>query len=134
MRVEGKQEKSMSRSSNRGGSSGSPGALSDLLREVQLAWRLFFDPRTPIYIKVIPLLIIAYILFPIDLVPDPVLGLGQLDDLGLFILGVTLIRNLAPQHIVQEHTNPKAGRQRSTGKRSSEEDCIDAEYRVLHDD
>jgi hypothetical protein len=62
--------------------------LKDLFRHVRLAWELFFDPRVPWMTKIIPPLAIAYVLSPIDIIPDGALGLGQLDDLAVDILRV----------------------------------------------
>lgn len=51
----------------------------------------------------IPLATLLYILSPIDLLPDPILGLGQLDDLAALILGVKLFIEMCPREIVREH-------------------------------
>ena len=42
-------------------------------------------------------------LFPIDILPDPILGLGQLDDIAVILLGVKLFIELCPQEIVRQH-------------------------------
>jgi uncharacterized membrane protein YkvA (DUF1232 family) len=39
----------------------------------------------------------------IDLVPDALLGLGQLDDLAVILLGVKAFIDLCPPEIVKEH-------------------------------
>jgi len=79
----------------------SPSFWLALTRQVRLAWRLFFDRRVPFTIKLLPLATIAYLLSPIDFLPDVLLGLGQLDDLGLFLLGVQLFVMICPREIVQ---------------------------------
>lgn len=78
-------------------------ALKDLFRQVQLAWRLFVDPRVPWITKIIPPAALIYILSPIDILPDLSLGLGQLDDLAILLLGIKLFIELAPAEIVREH-------------------------------
>jgi len=65
--------------------------------------RLIKDPRISLISKVVPLGIVAYVLFPADLLPDFLLGLGQLDDLMVIILGLKLFLRLCPKELVQEH-------------------------------
>lgn len=70
---------------------------------VLLTWRLFKDPRVPIWQKAIPVLIFAYVVSPLDLIPDLLLGLGQLDDLTLILGGLRLFESVAPKEVVAEH-------------------------------
>jgi uncharacterized membrane protein YkvA (DUF1232 family) len=51
----------------------------------------------------IPPAALAYLLFPIDLIPDVALGLGQLDDVAVLLIGVKLFIELAPPDVVREH-------------------------------
>ena len=73
------------------------------LNSGRLAWRLWRDRRVPAWIKGIPLLSLFYIVWPLDLLADPLLGLGQLDDLGVFLLGLTLFISLVPSDLVEMH-------------------------------
>ncbi len=77
--------------------------LQDVSRQVRLAWRLFQDQRVPAWTKVIPPAALAYVFFPIDIIPDMALGLGQLDDVAVLLLGVKLFIELAPPEVVREH-------------------------------
>src|SRR4030042_9325 len=80
------------------------GWITDLVRQGRLAWRLFWDGRVPFWTKLIPPAMLLYILSPVDLLPDfPILGLGQLDDLAIFLIGTKLFIELAPTEIVREH-------------------------------
>ncbi len=54
------------------------------------------DPRTPGVAKGVAVLVIAYALSPIDLVPDFIPVLGLLDDLLLVPAGVWLVIRLLP--------------------------------------
>jgi len=54
------------------------------------------DPRTPWYAKAFAALVAAYALSPIDLIPDFIPVLGQLDDLLLVPLGVAVAVRLIP--------------------------------------
>jgi uncharacterized membrane protein YkvA (DUF1232 family) len=53
--------------------------------------------------RFIPPATLAYIIFPVDFVPDVILGLGQLDDIALLFLGFKLFIDLCPPDIVREH-------------------------------
>jgi uncharacterized membrane protein YkvA (DUF1232 family) len=92
----------------------------------------------------VPLLVVLYFLSPVDFLPDIFLGLGQLDDLGVLILGLSLIARFAPRHVVDEHrqalgldgaaaaSEPWSVRQRSGSGEPTRP--IDAEYRVIRND
>jgi len=79
------------------------GLLSEILRQGRLILRLLGDGRVAIWPKLIIPAAIAYVLFPIDLLADPILGLGQLDDIAIFFIGMKLFVELCPGEIVQEH-------------------------------
>jgi len=105
------------------------GLLGGLVRQIRLAWRLLTDGRVPTAVKLIPLLGVAYLLSPIDLIPDLMLpGLGELDDLGVLLLALKAFVDLAPQGIVREHLEKLAG----TQPQAPSGPTIDAPYRV-HD-
>lgn len=59
-------------------------------------WLLLKDPRTPLAAKVVAGLVVAYALSPVDLIPDFIPVLGQLDDLVVIPLGAALAVKLAP--------------------------------------
>ena len=60
------------------------------------------DTRTPVLAKVIVAVTVAYALSPLDLVPDFIPVLGQLDDLLLVPLGLWLAIRLVPQEVLQD--------------------------------
>ena len=64
-----------------------------------LAYR---DPRTPWYAKAFAALVAAYALSPIDLIPDFIPVLGQLDDLLLVPLGVAVAVRLIPRQVLAD--------------------------------
>lgn len=79
----------------------------DLVRRlplyVRLVWALLRDGRVPARQKLILVGIGAYVVLPIDLIPDSVPVLGQLDDLAVVLLGLDLFIRSAPADIVEEH-------------------------------
>lgn len=58
------------------------------------------DPRTPLLVRVLALIVAAYALSPIDLIPDFIPVIGYLDDLLLVPLGLALVLRLAPEAVV----------------------------------
>jgi uncharacterized membrane protein YkvA (DUF1232 family) len=64
-------------------------------------WTLFKHPATPRAPKLMALLVLAYALSPIDLIPDFIPVLGQLDDLLLIPLGLWLVVRLTPAPLWQ---------------------------------
>lgn len=75
---------------------------------VRLTWRLFRDGRVAPLLKLfVPVLILLYLISPIDLVPDVLLGIGQLDDLGVMgaalLLAIRLLPRLAPREVLTDH-------------------------------
>jgi uncharacterized membrane protein YkvA (DUF1232 family) len=69
----------------------------------RLFWRLLCDHRVSAVAKGLLLATGAYILSPLDFLPDLMPLLGQLDDLTLFALGCRAFLQLCPKGVVQEH-------------------------------
>lgn len=72
-------------------------------RDVHALWLAARDPRTPWYAKVLALVVAAYALSPIDLIPDFIPVLGYLDDLMIVPFGIWLVVRLIPVELMQEH-------------------------------
>ena len=112
------------------------GVSLSIFRDLRLAWQLFRDARVPIWTKAIPLLSLAYVIWPIDLLADPILGLGQLDDLGVIILGAKLFISLCSPALVSQYRAGDVGGVGDRGDASastSSSEVIDTTYRVLED-
>lgn len=60
------------------------------------------DPRTPWYARVLAAIIAAYALSPLDFIPDPIPGLGLLDDILLIPIGLKLVTRLIPEALMIE--------------------------------
>lgn len=58
------------------------------------------DPTTPRFVKLLAILVAAYALSPIDLIPDFIPIIGYIDDLIIVPLGLALVLRLTPQHII----------------------------------
>jgi uncharacterized membrane protein YkvA (DUF1232 family) len=60
------------------------------------------DRRVPWAAKIVLIVVVAYALSPIDLIPDFIPVFGYLDDLVLFPLGIALAIRLIPDEVWEE--------------------------------
>ena len=74
-----------------------------LKSKLSLAWRLFRDPHVPGVPKAVMPLVLVYLASPIDLIPDFIPLLGQLDDLAVLAGGLALVLWLTPGHVIEDH-------------------------------
>jgi uncharacterized membrane protein YkvA (DUF1232 family) len=77
--------------------------LTHLPSFLKLFSRLIKDPRVSASAKLVVAGIMAYVILPTDLLPDFVIGVGQLDDLAVIFGGLKLFLRLCPREVVQEH-------------------------------
>lgn len=100
--------------------------LRQLWRDLRVAWALLRDGRVPLWTKlVIPAAWAAYFLLPLDIIPDLVPFLGELDDLMLLLLLVRLFIALSPPEVVADVRSRQEG---GTRRR-----VIEGTYRVIED-
>lgn len=71
-----------------------------LKREGLVLWIACRDPRTPWYAKGLAILIVAYALSPIDLIPDFIPVIGFLDELILLPGAIWLVIRLVPHQVI----------------------------------
>ena len=76
------------------------GFWGEVCQQVRLVFYLIKDRDVPIYLKAVPFLGVAYMLFPIDIIADFVPVLGQLDDLTLLLIGAKVFIEMAPPQVV----------------------------------
>jgi membrane protein DedA with SNARE-associated domain/uncharacterized membrane protein YkvA (DUF1232 family) len=74
-----------------------------MYRDVYTVYLVGRDARVPWYARIWALLITAYIVSPVDLIPDVIPVLGQLDDVILVPLGIWVAMRLTPDSLLQEH-------------------------------
>lgn len=70
----------------------------------RIVWGIVRDPRTPIGLKSLLVAALAYVVFPVDLIPDAIPILGQADDLTVLLLVLDLFIQNAPPEVRAEHT------------------------------
>lgn len=81
-----------------------------LTRDVLAVWIAARDPRVPWPAKVLALVVAAYALSPIDLIPDVIPVLGYLDDLILVPLGIMIVVWMIPAPLMTEFRETAAAR------------------------
>jgi uncharacterized membrane protein YkvA (DUF1232 family) len=69
----------------------------------RLVWALARDPRVPTRQKLVLGAVAGYLVFPLDIIPDFIPVIGQLDDLGVLIFGLDFFIRNAPPEVVEEH-------------------------------
>ena len=95
------------------GSGGSPLQLAlrgvrfirHLPQFVRLYWRLMWDRRVSIWPKALLILAFIYVVSPVDLIPDFIPFVGEVDDLVVLIAVCRLFVYLCPPEVVQEHVH-----------------------------
>jgi uncharacterized membrane protein YkvA (DUF1232 family) len=80
-----------------------PSLVTRLRIEAHAVWLAARDPRTPLPARLICLLIAAYALSPIDLIPDFIPVLGLIDDALIIPAGIWLVGRLLPPGLMEEH-------------------------------
>jgi uncharacterized membrane protein YkvA (DUF1232 family) len=105
-----------------------PGLLRRLLSSARLAVRLIREPRVPLLLKIIPLAALAYVLSPMDLAPDFLPFLGQIDDLVFLIATSEIFLKLCPVGAAAFHEAAVA-RGAPYSPMSATDEIIDAEWR-----
>jgi uncharacterized membrane protein YkvA (DUF1232 family) len=70
----------------------------------RVVWGIVRDPRTPIGLKGLLLAALAYVVMPVDLIPDAIPILGQADDLTVLLLVLDMFIQNAPPEVRAEHT------------------------------
>ena len=74
----------------------------DIKQQVKALYLASRDPRTPIAAKCLVVIVVAYALSPIDLIPDFIPVLGLLDDLLIVPLGVIVAVRMIPEGLMAE--------------------------------
>ncbi len=118
-------------------------SLKEIINQGKLVWNLFRDPNvSPLVRFGIPLIGLVYIISPIDVIPDVIPVLGQMDDVAVIMLLTQLFISLAPDNIVAMYRQAAQAAQSAgfsagaaatpAGDASTaDDDVIDTEYQVV---
>lgn len=103
--------------------------LTTLFRQLRLVWLLLRDNRVSFLAKLVVPLSFLYLIFPFDILPDIIPAIGQLDDLGVILLGMALFVKLCPSYLVEQYRNQlEYG---SHGMFDDKDETVDTTYRVV---
>ncbi|MBC8172164.1 MAG: DUF1232 domain-containing protein [Anaerolineae bacterium] len=81
-----------------------------VVTQLRLTWRLLRDARIPLWKKLIPFMGLLYVVMPIDIIPDFLVVVGQLDDLGIMLFSMQMFEKSIDPLIVEEHRAALEGR------------------------
>jgi uncharacterized membrane protein YkvA (DUF1232 family) len=73
----------------------------------------------------------AYLLFPIDLLRDFIPVAGLVDDVVLLWLAFTILKNLSPRHVVEEHRRIFPDATPSAAEKEGGQVITDVKYRII---
>lgn len=84
--------------------------VHDLTVEAKTLYYVLTDPRVPLHARVVVILVLAYVLSPIDLIPDVIPVVGWIDDIIIIPLGLALARWLVGDALYRELRAKAEGR------------------------
>ena len=109
-----------------------PRFLPRFIRFVRLVWRLSFDKRVSIFLRMLVPLAILYIISPIDLLKDSIPIVGRFDDLIVLALALLFLTKLSPKDVVDEHSGNIKPTDRPEDK--NPEKVVDGKSRLIDDE
>jgi len=84
--------------------------LRHLPNFARLYWRLFRDRRVSILPKALLVLTLVYVVSPLDVIPDFIPVIGEMDDVAVVLSGLWLFIRLCPPEVVREMVHDIAAR------------------------
>ena len=76
--------------------------------DAKLLWRALRHPHAPGWLKLAALGLVAYVIWPLDLIPDFIPVLGLMDDIVLVPLAIRFLLDRLPQGLRAEISRPVA--------------------------
>jgi uncharacterized membrane protein YkvA (DUF1232 family) len=83
--------------------------------KLRLGRDIFADQRVPLWSRFMAVALAVYLASPIDIVPDFIPVLGQLDDLLIVMLGAGLLLRSVPRNVIEEHLSRYEERSQRVG-------------------
>jgi uncharacterized membrane protein YkvA (DUF1232 family) len=77
--------------------------LRDVIQQIKLLYYLMTDRRVHPVAKLIPVAAVVVIFSPLNIIPDFIPVVGQLDDAAILMLGMRLFFEVVPPALVREH-------------------------------
>ncbi|MDE0823229.1 MAG: DUF1232 domain-containing protein [Dehalococcoidia bacterium] len=109
-----------------------PRMLPKIMKFAALVWRLTFDKRVSIFLRILVPLAIVYVISPVDLIRDRVPIIGRFDDLIVVGLALLFLTKLASPAIVDEHMGVEPKSDRPEDK--DPESVVDGKSRLIDDE
>jgi uncharacterized membrane protein YkvA (DUF1232 family) len=81
----------------------------------RLYWRLFRDRRVPILPKALLVMTLLYVVSPLDVIPEFIPVIGEIDDVVVVLSGLWLFVRLCPPEVVRETVHDIATRANARG-------------------
>jgi uncharacterized membrane protein YkvA (DUF1232 family) len=111
-----------------------PDLLTRFVNDVVLSARLMFDRRVSSTAKLIPVIMLIYLISPLDLIPELAFGpFGLIDDITVMLVGFQLFIHSVPPDVVREYREGKPPSHERPLRSGDEPQIIDGEY-IVHDD
>jgi uncharacterized membrane protein YkvA (DUF1232 family) len=88
--------------------------LMQFRHDLAKLWRAFLDPKTPLWLKAAMIGVVLYLVSPLDLIPEFLLGLGIVDDLILVPLMLSWIAKYVPEENAEPAAEPTRTRDGKT--------------------
>lgn len=82
---------------------------AELRANVNVLVRVVFDAEAPWYVRLLIFLIVAYVVSPVDIIPDFIPVLGLLDEIILVPLALRLALRLLPPALVERYRQTPTG-------------------------
>ena len=79
------------------------GTITQIPSYLRLMGGLLTDPRVPALDKLLVGVAVAYVVMPIDLIPDFIPFIGQVDDVFILVLAVRRLITHAGMRVVRDH-------------------------------
>jgi uncharacterized membrane protein YkvA (DUF1232 family) len=79
--------------------------LKLLSRDALTLWYACRHPSSPALVRLGAVLLLVYVISPIDVIPDWIPILGWIDDVTLFAFGITALLKLLPGPVVADARN-----------------------------
>ena len=76
--------------------------------DARLLWRALRHPRAPGWLKLGALGVVAYVIWPVDLIPDFIPILGVMDDIVIVPLAIRFLLGRLPTGLREEISRPLA--------------------------
>lgn len=98
--------------------------VMEVARSGRMVWRLMWDNRVPLSLKLLIPAALLYLASPVDIIPDvfaTFLGVGMVDDAVVLVLAIRLLIALAPKSVVAEYERLTSG----------DKQVVDTAFRVL---